>query len=151
MPIDNDLIRSKRTERKGEAAEIAAIWMNREAIHKQLFVRWTREYILQLTKAQKWQRAGFEPKKGEFVLVELDKTKQPSRMHWPIAIIEEVYPSSRDGRTRAVLLRLGGNKSCKEGCQHQKADACHAKPHLMRRDARHIFRLEMSDPPAQGN
>jgi hypothetical protein len=144
MPIDENLVDYKH----GGAKDYLSQWKQRTELHARMCARWTKEYLNSLVEAQKWHRPGFEPKTGEFVLVEDD---HPSKLHWPIGIIEEVYPSSRDGRTRAVLVRLGSGKKCKpkkgKKCTHE---SCSGKPRYMKRDCRHLARLELGEPTPLG-
>ena len=50
-------------------------------------------------------------KVGDVVII---KDENLTRNHWPLAIVEEVFPSS-DGRIRKVKLRTAHNKLDKKG------------------------------------
>ena len=100
--------------------KVAVQWRKRQRLHSEFWGRFRKEYLLALQPSQKWLEPGGAPKVGELVLVD---DKPPSRMAWPLAVIEEVLPSGRDGKIRAVVIRFKGGA-------------------VSRRDIRYLYRLE---------
>ena len=105
----------------------AVLWRKRQHLQAILWARWVKEYILHLQPFTKWIRDGREPKVGETVLV---GDVHKSRLDWPLATVKELHPSHRDGRTRMVTL--------------ERYDPYKKKLATLRRDIRHIYKLEDS-------
>jgi len=97
---------------------LAVLWKARQRLHSEFWGRWRKEYLQSLQTFQKWLTPGKEPRVGEVVLIE---EAPKSRVHWPLGIVRVVHPG-RDGKVRMVTLW------CRQA--------------LIRRDIRHIYRLE---------
>lgn len=64
--------------------------------------RWRSEYIHQLQNRTKWQLPGVSFKEKDVVLLKDDSCH---RNYWPLAIIDEIFPSD-DSAVRKLKLSL---------------------------------------------
>lgn len=92
MPVDEKLL-SCRFER-------------RKALVDQFFKVWTSQYIRNLPPSSGGRSQG-AVKLGSLVLLEDDRSP---RLHWPLGIVEQVFPSAADGVIRTVEVRTKSGK-----------------------------------------
>ena len=79
----------------------------------QFWSRWRAEYLSSLQTRQKWGGESRNMLVGDIVLIK-DSEIFTKRNGWPIARVEEVFPSD-DGLVRKVRLRVG-NKQADKSC-----------------------------------
>ena len=115
-----------------DITKLSVRWRKRQRQHSELWTRWVKEYLATLQPFSKWLKEGREPKVGEKVLIGDFK---PNRLNWPIAVVQELHPSRRDGLTRMVTLK--------------KYDPEKDRTKILTRDIRHLYKLEAHPVPAK--
>lgn len=75
-------------------------WRRVQYLANEFWIRWKREYLLNLQPRQKWQKNRRNLKVNDIVLLQDDHA---TRNEWKLARITEVYPGS-DDRVRKVRL-----------------------------------------------
>ena len=95
--------------------EINITWRKRQSILNQMWNKWQKEYLLSLTRTQKWQKEKEDLKVGDIVLIVTDKL---ARGEWPLArVIKNMNVHNLRTRptdkVRAVSLRLSNGKEVK--------------------------------------
>ena len=78
-------------------------WRHTQLLANQFWVRWRREYIVQLQSRQKWLKEKEALKAGDIVLVSDDSAP---RGCWPLGKVTEVN-QGRDGLVRSVEVKVG--------------------------------------------
>ena len=77
-----------------------------ESVKDSFWNRWSSQYLTELNERHIRQRkqpaSARVPKVGDICLLRLEKTP---RRHWPLAKVERVDVSERDGRIRTVAVR----------------------------------------------
>lgn len=86
-------------------------WRRIQYLTEQFWSRWRKEYVLDLSKRQKWTTPTRNVQVGDVVLV---VEENAPRMEWPIAIVTEAKESS-DGLVRRVVLRIGNRNLDRHG------------------------------------
>ena len=86
-------------------------WRRVQYLLNVFWSRWKSEYLQSLQTRSKWNYPTRDVKVGDVVII---KDENVSRNHWPLAIIDEVFPSS-DGRIRKVKLRIANSILDKKG------------------------------------
>ena len=86
-------------------------WRRVQYLLNVFWSRWKSEYLQSLQMRSKWNYPTRDVKIGDVVII---KDENVSRNHWPLAIIDEVFPSS-DGRIRKVKLRIANSTLDKKG------------------------------------
>lgn len=77
-------------------------WKRVQALSDRFWTRWKGEYLSNLQNRRKWTDTRPNLKEGDVVLL---RDKSVHRNQWPLAVIEEVLPSS-DEVVRKVIIRL---------------------------------------------
>ena len=77
-------------------------WRQVQVLANQFWKRWKDQYLQTLQLRKKWPNLSSNIQKGDVVLM---KDSRSPRIHWPVGIVEEVYPSS-DGLVRKVSVRV---------------------------------------------
>ena len=78
-------------------------WRAVQFLANQFWNRWRTEYLLALQERQKWSKSRRNLQIGDIVLL---KDECTPRCRWPLARVEQVYPSE-DGLVRKVNVRRG--------------------------------------------
>ena len=86
-------------------------WRRAQYVLNLFWSKWQAEYLSDLQKRQKWTHSHRNMAVGDIVMVKEDNI---SRCDWPIAIVEEVFPSS-DGKVRKIKIRLADQNMNKHG------------------------------------
>ncbi len=113
--------------------KVAIMWRQRQRLSGEFWTRWTKEYLNTLQKYSKWHMEGHEPRVGEIVLVE--QLGKKNKLFWPLGKIEQLF-SGRDGRVRSAGVRMLKGNVIYDPPQKR------ARTELVRRDTRHLYRLE---------
>ena len=79
-------------------------WRRVQYLANEFWSRWRTEYLTTLQPRQKWTKESRNFMVGDVVLVK-DSSVFTKRNGWPMALVEEVLPSS-DGLVRQVKLRV---------------------------------------------
>ena len=77
-------------------------WRQVQVLANQFWKWWKDQYLQTLQPRKKWPNLCSNIQKGDVVLM---KDSSSPRIHWPVGIVEEVYPSS-DGLVRKVSVRV---------------------------------------------
>lgn len=77
-------------------------WRHVQVLAEQFWKKWNSQYIQNLQTRPKWQQERPNMKPGDVVLM---KDSEAPRNCWPMAVINEVYPSS-DSLVRKVSIRV---------------------------------------------
>lgn len=80
-------------------------WAVVEKMHQTLWDKWSREYLNELQKRNKWQHESTRLKEGDVVLVREDNIPP---LQWPLARVIKVHPGN-DGNIRVVTLKTQNN------------------------------------------
>ena len=86
-------------------------WRRVQYLANQFWSRWKVEYLSTLQVRQKWTRKSRNFLVGDIVLVK-DSEIFTRRNGWPLACVEEVFPSD-DGLVRKVKLRVANKQADK--------------------------------------
>ena len=86
-------------------------WRRVQYLADQFWYRWKKEYLFSLQVRQKWTRKSRNLMVGDVVLVK-DSEIFTKRNGWPLACVEEVYPSA-DNLVRKVKLRVAHKQADK--------------------------------------
>ena len=78
-------------------------WRRVQYLAQEFWVRWRRDYLMNLQRRPKWTGKRPSLAKGDIVLL---KDKTAKRNHWPLARVECVQ-TGRDGLVRVVSMRVG--------------------------------------------
>ena len=78
-----------------------ARWRQVQYLSNLFWTRWSKEYLSELQKRQKWTKARRNLEAGDVVLIR-DESKQ--RHHWPLGIVKEAK-ISKDGFVRSAILK----------------------------------------------
>ena len=81
-------------------------WRRVQALANCFWKSWKRDYISQLQARNKWRTPQRNLQVGDVVLIK----EQSPRSSWPMAVVEQVHPSS-DGLVRSATLRLPSIRS----------------------------------------
>ena len=81
-------------------------WRRVQALANCFWKSWKRDYISQLQARNKWRTPQRNLRVGDVVLIK----EQSPRSSWPMAVVEQVHPSS-DGLVRSATLRLPSIRS----------------------------------------
>ena len=96
-------------------------WRQTQALANQVWRRWMREYIPTLIARRRWNADTRNVTVGDVVLLVSD---DEPRGHWPLGIVEDVYPS-KDGIVRSALVRTSSGsykRPCTKICVLEKRD-----------------------------
>ena len=80
-------------------------WRRVQYLMEQFWSRWRKEYLLNLSERQKWNKTRRNVQVGDIVML---TDNEVSRMQWPLAIIIEVKKDN-DGLVRRVKARLSNS------------------------------------------
>ncbi len=86
-------------------------WRRVQHLLNVFWSRWRTEYLSQLQTRQKWNKVHRNMTPGDIVILKEDDSP---RNKWPVAIVQEVYPSD-DGLVRKVKIRLADTNLNKDG------------------------------------
>ena len=100
-------------------ADINMTWRKRQSILTQMWNKWQKEYMLSLTRTQRWQDEKDDLTEGDIVLI---KTEKLARGEWPLARVIKTTDvhnlrSRPTDKVRAVSLRLSNGKELKRPIQ----------------------------------
>lgn len=76
-------------------------WKHVQQLVRQIWDKWSKDYLNQLQNRPKWQMKQQNLQPGEIVII---KTEQIQPTFWPLGIIEKVFPG-KDGLVRVVQVR----------------------------------------------
>ena len=79
-----------------------AEWKRVQVLSDQFWCRWRSEYLTMFQSRRKWLKETQDLKKGDVVLM---KDEAVCRNQWPLAVIQEAFPSS-DSKVRSVEVKL---------------------------------------------
>ena len=82
----------------------ASRWRRVQYLSDIFWTRWTREYLTDLQRRQKWVKVKRNVSVGDVVLI---KDENLPRNRWPLGLVTET-PASEDGLIRKATLRCGG-------------------------------------------
>lgn len=86
-------------------------WRQVQYLANEFWIRWKREYLLNLQTRQKWQKNRRNLKVNDIVLL---KDDQAPRNEWKLARVIEVQPAS-DDKVRKVRLMISDTTSYEKG------------------------------------
>ncbi|XP_022518476.2 uncharacterized protein LOC111188878 [Astyanax mexicanus] len=91
-------------------------WRKVQYLANEFWIRWRKEYLLNLQIRQKWHKTRRNMKVNDIVLLQ---DAQAPRNEWKLARITEVYPGL-DGRVRKLRLQVSDTTFDKKGKQTTK-------------------------------
>ena len=100
---------------------LARRWYHVQQTLDRLWLRFVREVVPQLNVLNKWVTKRRDLRVGDVVAVFEEK----HRGVWPLGVIKEVFPNSRDGHARRARIRCNGrdmNRSLSRLLVVQEAD-----------------------------
>ena len=97
-------------------------WTMCQAITHHFWQRWSQEYLQQMQKLSKWRTPADNIRVNDIVLI---RDETAFTCHWPVAIVENVYPGL-DNLVRVVLLKVPSVPTMKTSAK----DIIQAKPYF---------------------
>ncbi len=97
-------------------------WRQVRFLSNEFWVRWRKEYLLNLQQRQIWQTDKRDTKVNDIVIICEDSSP---RNQWKLARVTEVYPSA-DGKVRKVKLLVSDSTLDKQGTRTTRVTRCPA-------------------------
>jgi len=76
-------------------------WQSFQQQLQQFWKTWSTDYLNELQTRQRWQQSSRNLQPGDVVLLKEDNT---SPLHWPTAVVTDVYPGA-DNHVRVVTIK----------------------------------------------
>ncbi|KRY08854.1 hypothetical protein T12_8685 [Trichinella patagoniensis] len=92
---------TQETSRLAGARQLRRRWQYQQMLMRQLWKRWTEEYLVSLTVRSKWKKISRQPEVDDLILVTEDTVP---RNRWKLEVITELLLGS-DDMVRSVRLR----------------------------------------------
>ncbi|KRZ81787.1 hypothetical protein T08_10595 [Trichinella sp. T8] len=93
---------TQETSRLAGARQLRRRWQYQQMLMRQLWKRWTEEYLVSLTVRSKWKKINRQPEVDDLILVTEDTVP---RNRWKLEVITELLLGS-DDMVRSVRLRI---------------------------------------------
>ncbi|KRX36477.1 hypothetical protein T05_12690 [Trichinella murrelli] len=93
---------TQETSRLAGARQLRRRWQYQQMLMRQLWKRWTEEYLVSLTVRSKWKKISRQPEVDDLILVTEDTVP---RNRWKLEVITELLLGS-DDMVRSVRLRI---------------------------------------------
>ena len=83
-------------------------WKHVLVLAQEFWKKWSEQYLSTLQHSRKWTTSCEDVKEGDIVLL---KDNELKRTNWPMAIVEQTFPSS-DDHVRKVKVRVAKDRKC---------------------------------------